>query len=272
MSNTDKNLLVKGRSSQSGTRAGIRSNYKTQDSLRSLTRLAIGGLSLGVSGLRQKMREWENETVQNIADDQFRQIPESQIEVADYSPVGPQPAETSTRQARYAVIGLIFSVERVFQSGFRTAGRIERDLARSARPVTRRLRSNRLLAPFRKRYQRLVDRGEKEVNRWIALGRVEDQRSQELAKVAFDKTNDMYLGYLASNPEVRELVQTQSTGFVTEFVEEVRERTVSADTLLEAITRSILRKTPRSALPAPPPNVQRQAAIIHPQAEPKEIE
>jgi hypothetical protein len=41
-------------------------------------------------------------------------------------------------------------------------------------------------------------------------------------------------------------------------VEEVRERTVSADTLAESIVRRILKRPPRAELP-PPPDELRQA-------------
>lgn len=88
--------------------------------------------------------------------------------------------------------------------------------------------------------------------RWVEVGRAEEARSRALARVAFDKTVDQYIEYLTTNPEVQELVQTQSTGLANEVIEEVRERTVSADSLLEGMARSFLRRLPRRALPPPP--------------------
>jgi hypothetical protein len=71
---------------------------------------------------------------------------------------------------------------------------------------------------------------------------------------------DDYIGYLNTNPEkVQDLLAGQSTGIANELVEEVRERTVSADNVFEMIARSILRRTPREQLPEPPPDVQRRA-------------
>jgi hypothetical protein len=58
----------------------------------------------------------------------------------------------------------------------------------------------------------------------------------------------------AQNPEVQELVQTQSIGLAEEVVEEVRERTVSADNFVEGIVRAVLRRPSRSQLPYPQKN------------------
>jgi 16S rRNA A1518/A1519 N6-dimethyltransferase RsmA/KsgA/DIM1 with predicted DNA glycosylase/AP lyase activity len=74
---------------------------------------------------------------------------------------------------------------------------------------------------------------------------------------------DGYIDYLTTNPEVQELVQLQSTSLATEVVEEVRERSVSADTFLEGIARSLLRRVPRAFLPEPPPEVRSAAVHIH---------
>jgi hypothetical protein len=101
------------------------------------------------------------------------------------------------------------------------------------------------------------------VARWAALGRVEDEHSQALARFAFDKTVDKYIEYLTTNPEVQELVQQQSTGLANEVIEEVRERTVSIDNLLEGMARSVLRRMPRAVLPAPPETL-RMSASPHP--------
>ena len=66
-----------------------------------------------------------------------------------------------------------------------------------------------------------------------------------------------YVKYLHDeNPaEVQDLIQGQTLGLAGEVMDEVRERTVTADSLLEMIARSLLRKTPRQDLPGPPPEV-----------------
>ena len=50
---------------------------------------------------------------------------------------------------------------------------------------------------------------------------------------------------MAQNEEVKELVQEQSLGLAGEAVEQVRERTFTADTLVERIARAITRRGQR---------------------------
>lgn len=71
---------------------------------------------------------------------------------------------------------------------------------------------------------------------------------------------DIYIGHLQENPEpIQDIVQGQSLGLATEVMDEVREKTVTADTLIEEVVRRILRRPPRSELPLPPPEVRKRA-------------
>jgi hypothetical protein len=71
---------------------------------------------------------------------------------------------------------------------------------------------------------------------------------------------DRYVEHLRENSEaIRELVQSQSVGLATEVADSVRERTVTADTLLERFVRSVLRRRPREDLDGPPPEVRARA-------------
>ncbi len=45
--------------------------------------------------------------------------------------------------------------------------------------------------------------------------------------------------------------------------DEVRERTVTADGLVDLVVRNLLRLKPREELPSPPEAVQRRAEIAH---------
>ncbi len=71
---------------------------------------------------------------------------------------------------------------------------------------------------------------------------------------------DIYIDYLNEHPtEVQTLVQGQSLSLAGQIRDEVRERTVTGDSVVDAIVRSILRLKPREELPPPPPEVQRRA-------------
>jgi hypothetical protein len=101
------------------------------------------------------------------------------------------------------------------------------------------------------------------------------QEHPEQVEVLIRTQGDQYIEYLNKNPEmVQDLVTGQSTGLASELVEEVRERTVSADNVFEMIARSILRRTPREELPEPPREVQRRAerAILPSDLKPTEVE
>lgn len=84
----------------------------------------------------------------------------------------------------------------------------------------------------------------------------------ELVDKLIQQRGDRYLDYLHDeNPEaVQELIQGQSLGLVDEMMDQVRERTVTADSLVETMFRGILRRTPREKMPEPPPEVKKQAA------------
>ena len=59
------------------------------------------------------------------------------------------------------------------------------------------------------------------------------------------------------------MVQTQSIGLAEEVVEEVRERTVSADNFVEGVVRAVLRRPSRSELPYPPEELRLRAIPTH---------
>lgn len=254
---SDKRLLPQSLQSPS-ERSEIVPEPGPPDSLRSLSRLLVGGLLLGVKGMRTRLREWELQASQALEDSPAIDTPSGEILPA------PSAAESNLDKARYAAIGMVFDVEHRVKHQITTLGNQQSVFAKRILPINQRLGSSRLLSPARKRFERLVSRGEQQLNRWIAVGHIEEKRSEELAKIAFDKTNDMYLAYLAENPEVRDLLQAQSTGLANEMIEEVRERTVSTDTLIEGKVRALLRRAPRTTLDAPPPDVRRRASTVRP--------
>lgn len=75
---------------------------------------------------------------------------------------------------------------------------------------------------------------------------------------------DVYIDYLNAHPTpVQTLVQGQSLSLASQVRDEVRERTVTADGLVDLVVRNLLRLKPREDLPAPPDVVQRRAETAH---------
>lgn len=86
------------------------------------------------------------------------------------------------------------------------------------------------------------------------------QQQPEEVQVLIRSQGDTYITYLNQHPQqVQTLIQGQSLSLTSEIVEQVRQRTVTGDSLVEVIARSLLRRPLRSELPGPPPEVKRWA-------------
>lgn len=74
------------------------------------------------------------------------------------------------------------------------------------------------------------------------------------------EAGDEYIDYLNQSPAaVQALVQGQSISMASDIRDEVRERTVTADNVVDMIVRNVLRLKPAEELPLPPSQVQRRA-------------
>lgn len=88
------------------------------------------------------------------------------------------------------------------------------------------------------------------------LGTTLDPALQALIR----QQGDAYIDYLNAHPAaVKTLVQGQSMSLANEVMNEVRERTVTADSVAEMIVRRVLGRKQRDELAPPPPEVQRRA-------------
>lgn len=88
------------------------------------------------------------------------------------------------------------------------------------------------------------------------------QEHPDTVQALIRSQGDAYIDYLNQHPAaVQTLVSGQSLGIAEQVMDEVRERTVTADSVAEMLVRSLLRKKPRYELEEPPPDVQRRAAV-----------
>ncbi len=250
-------------------------SHERTNPILTLTRLAIGAAGMGLDGLRRRIQKAEDKKLHTPHLDQAEQhilpapvIHENRmLTTLDSETI----QEKKTAQLRYAVIGLILETQKNLETGLSAVDKLTRLTYRLTEPVFRPLSTNPMLSSFHRRYQTLVDRGQDVVTRWIELGRKEDRNSQVVAQEVIQMTVDEWIDSLTHNPEIRELVEAQGTSLATEVVEEVRERTVSADTFLEGLARSILRRPPRYQLPEPPPEVKQRATGIHIRKRPTKV-
>lgn len=98
------------------------------------------------------------------------------------------------------------------------------------------------------------------------LAYLQDDAPKELDGLV-QNVGDRYVKYLNDeNPEdVQDLIAGQTLGMTAEIADEVRKRTVTADSVVEMFVRSLLRRAPRQDLPEPAPEVKQRAALKRPQ-------
>ena len=228
--------------------------------MRALTRLFVGGALTGAEELLRMLNAWEDEL------EKLRAAPPPGTHSANGGPqdmpfVFSQPPveETPAVLLRYALIGWLMDSEARLSKRISQAEKISRGIWDITEPWVKplvtpwlsTLKKSRLLSPLRHEYADFLRRGQTELERWVQIGRQEELRSRDLTRMAARHTVDDSITYLAHNPQVEQLVETQSSGLANEVVEEVRERTVSADTFLESLARTLLRRPSRLKLPIP---------------------
>ncbi len=217
-------------------------NDQDAETLRSLTRLLVGGALVGWDELLAHLKAWEAEAEARRSD---RVLPS-----AATSPV---TSKAPAAILRYAMIGLLFESQdrwaRRSESALKLVGRTTDALFS---PLVRNLERDRRWLPARRRFQNLVARGESIARQWVERGRLEEAQSRMLARTAAQEGFNTSMDLLGQAPALQDLVRKQSAGLTQDVVDEVRARTVTADILTEHLARSVLRRKPRRELPAPP--------------------
>ena len=78
------------------------------------------------------------------------------------------------------------------------------------------------------------------------------RQNPDLMNALVEEQADLYLEHLQENPELMQtIIQDQSLSMAGEMIDEVRERTVTIDALMERIARNVFRRQPRTALTSP---------------------
>jgi hypothetical protein len=210
--------------------------------LVALLRLLVGGAVIGVDGLQQRSRLWQEE---------IRQATAPKMVIAPFS-------ELEQNQPRHTLIGLLFETPEVIGKGLTKVGQASGKATGLVGKVLGPIANSWPARPVKRRYDKLVGQGEATLKRWAERGRVEEQASRALTEQAviqlFDEVMDEVMIHLAHKPELRDLLQQQSFSMAGEVMDEVRQRTAGADALLERLARAMLRRSPHEAvveLPAP---------------------
>lgn len=209
------------------------------DAYRSLVRLLVGGAVEGSAELTRRLDEWE-----------------TRILLAGDPPALTREEETPTDLARYALVGMAFDGAEFLRQQLPVWTALVDKTAQMSGKVASPFVRNRFTGFVGHWWDSAIENGEKNVQRWIEIGRGEEPRSRAMARTAVEDVINDIVSFLAENPEVADLVQQQSLGLAGEVVEEVRAKTVTGDMLVESIARKLLRMPQRSDFPGPPQEVQ----------------
>jgi hypothetical protein len=249
------------------------------DAYRSVVRLLVGLALIGSDGLIGRLREWEAAYSSDQAE--------------------PSEAEIDGDTARRVFVGMAFETAEMARQVVWGAAGLSASVAGAMWSAFRPITNSLLFRPFWMPVRSMAARSEARRERYAQVGRSEEQRSRKLAdavtglliedivryvadnpgvKALIDtqvaglatrpetldplvrEVGDRYIAYLNEHPEdVQNLVHGQAVGMATEIRDDVRTVTVTGDTFLETLVRALLRRTPREDLPPPPPEVQHQA-------------
>ncbi|MCP4362427.1 MAG: hypothetical protein GY796_30850 [Chloroflexi bacterium] len=218
------------------------------DAVESLLRLLVGASIEGPAELAERLQQWEELAAQQQAESALAE---------DFTP----------EQLRYALVGFIFESHTQLRGSLSRLGRLASISGKLMLKATRPISSSRPMQPVHKRIDQLAAQGETAVNQWIARGQIEEPQSRLIAREALGETVDEVINHLAENPEIQHLVTQQGVGLAGELVDNVRSRTVTADTVLERLARGFLKRPPREQLPPPSEDVLIQAAKLHIESE-----
>jgi hypothetical protein len=244
-----------------------RDNSQTE-SIQSLTRLLVGGGLVGWEELQAQMQTWEAETSASLPKEEddsgiiyytreevtLRQ-PRSQAPLSNQQVQAERP-ETSADILRYALIGLLFdSQSRLGRRSAKIVSDVSHVANRTAgaflTPVLNQVGKNPVMQPTRRRFERVVQRGETIAARWVRRGRMEEARSRVMVRTAVQGSFNTSMDQLGQAPALQQLVRKQSAGLTQDALDEVRGRVVTGDLLAESLARRLVRRGPQNAPTAP---------------------
>ena len=190
-------------------------NVSPVGTVRMLMRLALGSVVIGREEMLRRFQEKQSEPT----------LPASSLHEVT-------PIESESDHLRYAAIGAVSRTSEAFGQGISGFGRLTNRtfgfFSRAISPLT----ESRMMGPFRRRYQRYIDRGEKVVGGWITAGRREEYLGRQLAQDTIIESIEETLDYLAESPEMDELIQQESVDLVEEVFDDVGERTSRSGMIL----------------------------------------
>lgn len=225
------------------------------DPAHGVTRLLVGVALEGTDELMRRLQRWETAARESAA-------------------TTPNVDDTSqAAEFRYAMIGLLLEGETRVRQGIQ---RLEQATARATHRVTQTVDPNGWPAPrspLGRSLDRFLSRRQDDIARWRETGRQAEHEGRLTAREALSSSTHEVFGYMAQEPQVRDLIEQQGVTMASTALGVVRSRTANADRRVERFVRQALGMQPLSepgapaALPIAPaaPVARPQVAAVTPE-------
>ncbi len=224
------------------------------DPAHGVTRLLVGVALEGTDELMRRLQRWETAARESAA-------------------TTPNVNDTSqAAEFRYAMIGLLLEGETRVRQGIQ---RLEQATARATHRVTQTVDPNGWPAPrspLGRGLDRFLSRRQDDIAHWRDAGRQAEHEGRLTAREALSSSTHEVFGYMAQEPQVRDLIEQQGVTMASTALGAVRTRTATADRKVERFVRRALGMQPLEEPGAPaalpimpaPPVAQPQVAAVTP--------
>lgn len=222
---------------------------ENKDPLKRIIRLAVGIALVGQDALRRQLPVWEAEAASNLAES--GETGRQQAEITAPSSYG-DSLQTEDHLAipwfpiewEYRLVGLAFESPKYVQAGLNRLLAAPKAVWRATAPLRFPLDALGITGIVQNAGEDFLERIRADLEHLEEVGKAEVDLSRAVGQVAIKESLNSFLARLSENPEVQDLVQSQTSGITTEIVEEFRERAVSADTVIDGLFRRLLRREP----------------------------
>ena len=192
------------------------------DPAHGVTRLLVGVALEGTDELMRRLQRWETAARESAA-------------------TTPNVNDTSqAAEFRYAMIGLLLEGETRVRQGIQ---RLEQASARATHRVTQTVDPNGWPAPrspLGRSLDRFLSRRQDDIARWREAGRQAEHEGRLTAREALSSSTHEVFGYMAQEPQVRDLIEQQGVTMASTALGAVRTRTATADRKVERFVRRAL--------------------------------
>lgn len=222
-------------------RSNIQANHRHQaqaapqldDSTAVLLRVLVGAVFAGTDEIVQKASEVQAQARQQLQNPNI---------VSDEDTTNPMD------RFRYFAIGLLFEARDQIDHQMKQLDSRWNRTQSSMKQVFAPWANSRLFAPIKQRFDSFFDDLSNSIEATIERGKQETIIGKESAVELADDVVDTLLDYLAHNPEVMQMVQRQSSDFISGLLNETRYVASSADNQIETLARHLTGRRRRSEL------------------------